>query len=222
MSSRIVDLSSRIATNTKKLHDYLEANGLPTPSFNADGPLGSQVPDDEPEIEVARIAIVNDTRELRSLVLGPRDFLMSHRVSKYPKTVNPVLIMKQHNGLLSQQAIVRFGLARTFPVGQESTFADIAKASGLYEPDVRQLLRHAMVENIFSEPRPGHVAHTSISRILAEDQALSDWVASSTDDLWQAAAQTCNAIAKYPGSQEPTETVSPTLLRTQVTERKSK
>lgn len=90
MSSRITLLSSRIATNTSKLNDYLEANGLPTPSFEVNGPSQSSVPSSEPEIEAARIAIIDDTQELRRLVLGPRDYLMSNRVSesgrdeKYP------------------------------------------------------------------------------------------------------------------------------------------
>lgn len=122
------------------------------------------------------------------------------------------MTMVQHNALLSQQAIVRFRLAHTFPIGQEATFADIAKASGLNESDVRQILRLAVLQNIFAESHPGLISHTAVSRLLVEDQPLSDWVASSTDDLWQAAAQTCNAMAKYPGSQEPTETVSTSHL----------
>ncbi|KAI0015114.1 S-adenosyl-L-methionine-dependent methyltransferase [Xylariomycetidae sp. FL0641] len=191
MSSDIVELATRIASNTSKLHAFLESRGLPPPSFAVDGPLESQVPpDDEPEIEAARRAIVDDTEDLRCLVLGPRDYLMSQR----------------HNALLGQQAIVRFRLAHTFPVGQTTTFREIAAASGLREPDVRQFLRLATLQRVFAEPRPGVVAHTAASRLLAEDRALSDWVAASTDDLWQAAAQTCNAVARYPGSQEPSET----------------
>lgn len=72
----------------------------------------------------------------------------------------------------------------------------------------------AVVQNIFSESRPGVITHNSVSRLLVEDKPLSDWVASSTDELWQAAAQTCNAMAKYPGSQEPTQTVSLIYRRT--------
>lgn len=81
--------------------------------------------------------------------------------------------------------------------------------TGLREDIVRRLIRHAIVKDIFSEPRPGIVAHNAVSRLLAEDQGIHDWVAASTDDLWQAAAQTCNALGKWPGSEEPNETVSP-------------
>lgn len=65
------------------------------------------------------------------------------------------------------------------------------------------------MKDIFSEPRPGVVTHNAVSRLLAEDQVIHDWVGASTDDLWQAASQACNAIEKFPGSQEANETVSP-------------
>ncbi|KAJ4397867.1 hypothetical protein N0V93_002104 [Gnomoniopsis smithogilvyi] len=112
----------------------------------------------------------------------------------------------RHNELISQQAIFRFRLAHSFPVGAEASFTDIAAFSGLQETTVRQIIRRAIVKGIFIESRPGVVAHNSVSRLLAEDQVIHDWVGASTDDLWQGATQTCNALEKFPGSQEPNET----------------
>lgn len=189
-ASRIVELSQRIAANTAKLDSYLASHGLATPSFDENGPLDTLVPKDELEVESARVAIIDDTLELRRLALGPREYLMSYT----------------HDELISQQAITRFGLAHSFPVGGETSFGEMAAASGLQETNVRQVVRHAVLKGIFAEPRPGVVAHNAVSRLLAEDQVIHDWVGASTDDLWQAAAQTCNALAKYPGSQEPNET----------------
>jgi len=105
------------------------------------------------------------------------------------------------------QAISRFNIATSFSVGQEASFAQIAEACGMSEPEVRRFLRHAMTLHIFHEPRKGIVAHTAASRLLAEDSQLADWVGVNSDELWQSAAQTVNAMAKYPGSQEPTQTV---------------
>jgi hypothetical protein len=121
--------------------------------------------------------------------------------------VFPVSPKTQHNELLSQQAIARFRLAHAFPPGAEASFADIAAATGLPEINVRQIIRHAIIKDIFVEPRPGVVAHNAVSRLLAEDPVIHDWVGASNDDLWQGAAQTCRALEKYPGSQEPNETV---------------
>lgn len=116
----------------------------------------------------------------------------------------------QHNELLSMQAVSHFKIASSFPVDEEASFTQISKACGVNEPDLRRLLRHAMTKHIFSEPRKNCVAHTAASRLLAEDQQMSDWVGASTGELWQAASQTVNAMVKFPGSQEPNQTV-PTL-----------
>lgn len=104
------------------------------------------------------------------------------------------------------QAITRFKIATAFPVHGEATFSQIAKNCNLDESVLRRLLRHAMTKNVFHEPRKAIVAHTAASKLLAEDQKIHDWVRVSTDELWQGAAQTVNAISKYPGSQEPNQT----------------
>jgi hypothetical protein len=77
---RIVELAKRIAANTAKLQSYLTAHGLPTPSFDINGPKDTLVPKTETETEAARVAIIDDTQELRRLVLGPREYLMSYQV----------------------------------------------------------------------------------------------------------------------------------------------
>lgn len=77
---RIVELSARIADNTAKVNEYLNAHHLPTPSFDVSAPLQSMIPNTEVEIEAARVAIIDDTLELRRLMLGPRDYLMTFTV----------------------------------------------------------------------------------------------------------------------------------------------
>ncbi|KAI1775119.1 S-adenosyl-L-methionine-dependent methyltransferase [Hypoxylon cercidicola] len=187
---RIVELAIRIAANTSKVSDYLAANNLPQPSFDLDTPPYGAVPKDAPEIEALRQSVLEDTSELRHLMLGPREYLLSF----------------VHNALLPQQAVTRFGLARNLPVGSETTIAEMAASSGLAESNVRKLVRYAVTQRIFDEPRPGVIAHSAASRLLAEDPGVHDFVATCSDELWQAATQTCNAMAKFPESEEPTET----------------
>ncbi|KAI0530049.1 S-adenosyl-L-methionine-dependent methyltransferase [Xylaria digitata] len=114
--------------------------------------------------------------------------------------------IQQHNDLLSLQAITRFRLTQSFPVGTETTFSGIAAFCGLREPNVRQILRHAMMMNVFCEPRPGVIAHNAVSRLLAEEQSIFDWLAINSNELWQAAAHTCEALERYPESDEPNRT----------------
>ncbi|ROV99193.1 hypothetical protein VPNG_08247 [Cytospora leucostoma] len=188
---RIVELATRIANSTSKVSDYLTANDIPQPSFKLDNAFPGTVPQDAPaEIVALRQSVLEDTAELRNLMLGPRDYLLNF----------------VHNALLPQQAVTRFGLARNLPVGSETTFSEMAASSGLAESDVRKLVRYAVSQKIFEEPRPGVISHSAASRLLAEDSGVHDFVATCSDELWQAAAQTCNAMARFPGSEEPTET----------------
>ncbi|KAI0875274.1 S-adenosyl-L-methionine-dependent methyltransferase [Hypoxylon argillaceum] len=76
-------------------------------------------------------------------------------------------------------AIVRFGLARL-----------LAVAAGLGESHVRRLVRHAITQHIFCEPRPGFVAHSASSRLLAEDADVAAWVRWRADGCWLAAYHT--------------------------------
>ena len=104
------------------------------------------------------------------------------------------------------QAITRFNIASSFPIDKEASFAEISKACGLNESILRRILRHAMTKHIFKEPRKGMVAHTAASKLLADDAQIHDWVGASTDELWQGASQTVNALVKWPDSQEPNQT----------------
>ncbi|MCJ1261773.1 hypothetical protein MMC22_001641 [Lobaria immixta] len=189
-SAEIADLALIISTNTAKVKDHLLSNNLPLPSFDIDAPNRSLIVPEAEEIQAARLAVIDATLKLHNLMLGPRDFLQSFT----------------HNELLSMQAISRLNIASTFPTDEESSFAQISTVCGLNEVDLRRILRHAMTKHIFKEPRKGVVAHTAASRLLAEDKQILDWVATSTNELWQAASQTVNAMIKYPGSQEPNQT----------------
>lgn len=114
----------------------------------------------------------------------------------------------QQNALLPHQAVTRFGLAKNLPVGKETTFAEMASLSGQAESNIRKAVRAAIAQRIFEEPRPGVIRHSAASRLLAENPGIHDYVATVSDELWPAAAQTCNAWAKFPASEEPNETVS--------------
>ena len=112
----------------------------------------------------------------------------------------------QHNRTASVQAIVRFGLAKAFPVDQKITFANLGKACGLHTEEVSQLLRHAMTYRIFSEPAPGVVAHTAASRVLATDPNLVGNLQFALDEMGPAASRMVDAMERWPHSQETNET----------------
>jgi hypothetical protein len=75
-SSRLSELSSIITQKTSEIEAYLAAKGLPQPSFHPDAPveLGPIAREDE-EIQKARIDLIDATKELRDLAVGPADSL---------------------------------------------------------------------------------------------------------------------------------------------------
>lgn len=74
-------------------------------------------------------------------------------------------------------------------MGGEATFAQIAEGCDLNVLDVRRILRHAMSNHIFKEPRKGVVAHTAVSKILAQDPQMQAWTGVCVEDMWPSAAQ---------------------------------
>jgi len=79
-STSIALLASTIATNTAKVTDYLTSKNLPLPSFDVNAPSKSVIPPDAPDIEAARVAVIDATLKLHNLMLGPKEYLMSYTV----------------------------------------------------------------------------------------------------------------------------------------------
>jgi hypothetical protein len=74
--------------------------------------------------------------------------------------------------------------AKSFPINETATYAQIAEAVNLDELNVRRFLRHAMTNRIFKEVSPGVIAHTAASRILAENGPMQDWVGFCVEDMF--------------------------------------
>jgi hypothetical protein len=75
--SRIAQLATIIANQTQQIDTFLADSRLPHPSFDSDGPVELGLP---PNLEQARIAVLQATQELNDLLQGPRDLLMNHEV----------------------------------------------------------------------------------------------------------------------------------------------
>ena len=61
---------------------------------------------------------------------------------------------------------------------------------------------------IFAERKPNFVSHTSVSKALI-DAPMRAWLGTGAAELWPAATKVVEALARFPGSGEPTETVFP-------------
>ena len=187
-SSRIAILAAEIQENTSKVDAYLKENGIPSPSFSPDNPLHVEVPE---EIAAAQNAVVDATDELKTLMLGP-----------VPHLVQTAFLGVSE--MISLHSVCRFNIAKTFET--TTTVQELASLTKLDESDLRRILQHAVTNHIFSQPSKDTIAHTSLSRCLAEVPLFAPWIDSGLDWLWPGASQVNNAMQKWPGSNEPNQT----------------
>ena len=82
-TTRIAELATLINENTSIVDAYLKSHHLPTPSFNADGPLTIPIPANEKDVVHAQDVVIASTQELHNLMKGPTDMLIGIGVSGY-------------------------------------------------------------------------------------------------------------------------------------------
>lgn len=86
------------------------------------------------------------------------------------------------------------------------SYTELSKKAGVNEMQLKRLVRHAMTNQIFHEPSKNHVAHTSLSQLLATDSRALGWTRFLTDAWWPVTTRTIDAVEKWPGSTNPKET----------------
>jgi len=89
------------------------------------------------------------------------------------------------------RALYRYKVASAFPVGEEATFAEVAKNCKCSQDNIARILRHAITNRIFKEVRKGVIAHTATSRVLAEDPLLQDYIGMRCEEMWPAELHVC-------------------------------
>ncbi|KAJ8130027.1 hypothetical protein O1611_g3604 [Lasiodiplodia mahajangana] len=182
---RIVELASAISKSVSNIQKTLQAEGIPSPSFDEDAsfhlPPGTSKDHD---------IVLDSTAELHDLLLEPLNLIHRHG---------------GHNNLVCLGAIAEFKIADLVPSHGRVSFGEIAAKTPLTESMTARILRHAMTMRVFQEPEPGMVAHTSASKVLSHSPA-NDWLQSGTREMWPAATKTIEALQTWPASEEPNET----------------
>ncbi|KAF3920378.1 O-demethylpuromycin-O-methyltransferase [Dactylellina cionopaga] len=191
---KLSELAATISANAKIVEDYIEAQGLPYPSFAADGPSDFPVPQtkEAESIHEARQALLAASKHIYDLATGPNEFLR--------------WLVWNYNDVSTLHVITAFEIPKIVPLDSDISYAEISEKCKLSELQIRQILRLAMTNRIFYEPRHGYVAHTAQSKLLREDPLMLNWISFNTDDLAPASMKVVEALQKWPGSGEPTET----------------
>ncbi|KAF2093822.1 S-adenosyl-L-methionine-dependent methyltransferase [Rhizodiscina lignyota] len=183
-------IAKQIQDLTKNVSTYLQNNGHPQPSLSVNGP--ADFPRDSPEVAEARGKLIEQTQLLRDLLMGPSDYIR-HITNSY---VDVACI----------HWITHFNIAKHVPLDQPISYADLASAANVPLSQLRQVLRYASTIHLFTEPTPGHVAHTSVSRLLRDSPPVIDYVGHCVEFSATIVAKMVEATEKFQGSQEPNET----------------
>ncbi|KAL9005491.1 MAG: hypothetical protein Q9188_001728 [Gyalolechia gomerana] len=76
------------------------------------------------------------------------------------------------------------------PMKGEVSYNKLAQLCGIYEPDLRRILRFAMCyHRTFREPRKGFVAHNATSRVIVEKDGVRDALGVMFDESYQSFAR---------------------------------
>jgi hypothetical protein len=191
-SSEIQTLATSIAYNTAIYNHYLTSNNLSTPSHHtkpSDAP--TILP---PEIENARQNAAEASHELHDLLSGSIGHVMN--------------AAQRSTRMMTLHFIHTYKIRYALKWGERTTFADIARESNLDIGDTRRMIRLAMTEHFFTETENGVVMHTAESYEIAQNPLLSAWVGLTTQENWPPMLKLVETLGKYPGSEEPLESVS--------------
>ena len=213
-NARLAELAQTISNKTKIVTDYLAEHGLAAPSWDVNGAVDFPIPESAGEAYAARVELIAATKELHDLTLGPKQGLSwlswDVSVSCIHTMANPLTDKFMNN--LSLQAMWEFRVAEFVPLEGAILFDEltdkVVAANGfrIGAMNLRRLVRHAMLNHIFVEPAKGLVAHTSVSRLLRDDEPMANWIGYMCRDLWLPATRVVDAMKKWPASEEPTET----------------
>lgn len=110
--------------------------------------------------------------------------------------------------MASLQAISRFHIASKVPSNGLISYKELAPKAGVDEPMLRRLLRHAMTLRIFREPRPGMVAHTQASKLLARSD-VNSFMAYHPEIGWPTAAKVRETCVDGAGQANRNGTTNP-------------
>jgi len=154
------------------------------------------------DILQSRQEIIFATKELSLLAHGPRE---SIRWGVWEFLDVLALQVVNHFGIgespqrpCREFTILTLIAAKLFLADQTITLAKLQAKTSLDPTNLARVLRLVMTKGIFCEPRPGEIAHTAASRVLAEDGDLQAWVGFNSEDIFPAAGHVLQSLKAHP------------------------
>ncbi|KAL4998457.1 S-adenosyl-L-methionine-dependent methyltransferase [Aspergillus recurvatus] len=186
----LTSLASQVSHSASLINTFLLSNNHPAPSFGPNAPAA--FPPAPATIQHARQSLLEAAQSLIDLLTGPAEHLR--------------WLACRYHDMSSLRWIYHFKIAAAIPLDRAISYADVAAKTGVDEDHLKRMLRHAMTNRLFTEPKPGMVAHTASSALLVTSQALNDWVGYTTEETFPASAKVVEAQERFGASRSPTET----------------
>ena len=112
--------------------------------------------------------------------------------------INTFLFVAKHHDIASLRFIYRFKIAHVVPLEHDISYEKIARIIGLDEDRTRRVLQYAMINGIFKQSKPGHVAHTALSAAITNDEFLEAMIGHFLEEAYPSACALTDVLAKYP------------------------
>ncbi|TEY74877.1 hypothetical protein BOTCAL_0068g00020 [Botryotinia calthae] len=187
----IKELSERIARNSTIVEKWLACKNAKV-SFDQDAEDEFPDTDGEPEIEAARMAVIDDTSALHDLFLGPREVLARVWGAALDNA--------------AQQCIYHFNILPAIPLDGGATYAEISAKVGLSERKVKTVVRKAMLNRMLREDVPDHIVHTASSALLLRNHNMMNYYGFFVEQMFPASAKLAEALEKYKDSTAAQDT----------------
>lgn len=100
--------------------------------------------------------------------------------------------------MLSLHALYRYDVPRRIPKNGDIAISELAVQCSVDEESFSRLIQHAVTKYNLLQPRPGYVAHSAVSVLLASSQPQMDLLGMICEDYWPAFPRALDAIAKWP------------------------
>ncbi|KAL4939603.1 hypothetical protein BDV06DRAFT_230925 [Aspergillus oleicola] len=155
--SPLEDLTTIITKSASTVSQYLQANGLPQPSLQPDGP-SNVLPSGTPrQIHQARQQLIAASLQVFQLATGPSEFL--------PHLANGFHYVSCLTWLCN------YNIFHLVPLDESISYGDLADQSSVPVHRLKSILRFAMTNSLFTESPDGtSVSHSATSAHLARDE----------------------------------------------------
>ena len=197
LSPSITDLAAQIQAATALVQDHLQQNSLPPlslsqdsfPFFPGTGPCAiDPFPAPPSSILKARSDVISACETLLQLMITPADHLIWNLGCSYHASA-------------ALQYIYHFKIAEAVAVDGETSYEEITAKTGLDEKKLRRVLRMAMTNRYFYEPKPGYVSHTVGSKLLLNPQ-IADTIGYVTEETFPGAGRIATTTERFGKSEE--------------------